>query len=160
MFCKYIEKDSVVLLQPRVYAQRISRVTDIKSCILAIYWHLIIILKNTFFNSEFLKVPSSHCYQSILVIVIFIDQMFRLGQSEISFHIIMVETNFGVRTRESIRFAENIASLLISKWFSTSPLQFISQRIYTFYKTHQTEPNIGNPLNKLKKSSLCDTCNN
>ena len=59
-----------------------------KSCILAISWHLIIILKNNFLNSEFLKVPSSCSYRSTLVTVTFIGQMFYPSQSEISFHII------------------------------------------------------------------------
>jgi len=43
---------------------------------------------------SFKKVPSSHCYQCTLVTVTFIGQMFYLGQSEISFHIIMAESNF------------------------------------------------------------------
>jgi hypothetical protein len=41
-------------------------------------------------------------------IVTFIGQMFYLSQSEISFHIITVESNFGVGTVQTISFAENM----------------------------------------------------
>ena len=56
--------------------------------------------KKTFLNSEFLKVPSSHCNQSTLVTVTFIGQILYLSQSEISFNIINAESNFGVETDE------------------------------------------------------------
>jgi hypothetical protein len=39
--------------------------------------------------------------------------MFYPNQSEISFHIIITESNFGVGTGETICFGENIASLQI-----------------------------------------------
>ena len=39
--------------------------------------------------------------------------MFYLNQSEINFHIIITESNFGVGTGEIICFGENIASLQI-----------------------------------------------
>ena len=78
----------------------------VNSCILAISWQLIIILKKN----------SSHCYQSTLVTVTFIAQMFSLSQSEISFDI-MAELTYGVRISETIHFAENIASLLIFMQF-------------------------------------------
>ena len=79
----------------------------VNSCILAISWQLITILKKN----------SSHCYQSTLVTVTFIAQMFSLSQSEISFDIIMAELTYGVRISEAIHFAENIASLLIFMQF-------------------------------------------
>jgi len=39
--------------------------------------------------------------------------MFYLSQSEIKFHIIATKSKFGVRTGETIRFAENVDSLPI-----------------------------------------------
>ena len=131
---------------------RSSEVNSLQSSILAISGYLIIILKLTFLNRKFLKAPSSHCYQSTLVTVSFIGQMFYLSQSEFRFHIITVASNFGIG--KTISFAENIASLLISMWFSTSTPSIFSQWMYTFYKTHRTEPNTRNLLKNGEKSSL------
>ena len=58
-----------------------SGVNGLKSCILAISWNLIIILKNTFLNNELLKTPYSDSYHSTLVTVTFIGQIFYLNQS-------------------------------------------------------------------------------
>ena len=58
----------------RVWGQlmhRSSEVNGLKSCIRAVSRHLIIIIKNTFFNREFLKVSYSHCYQNKWVTVNF-----------------------------------------------------------------------------------------
>ena len=48
------------------------------------------------------------------------NQMFYLSQSEISFHIITTESNFGVWTGDTIHFGDNIAFLPTLTWFSTS----------------------------------------
>jgi hypothetical protein len=51
--------------------------------------------------------------KSILETVTFIGQKFYLSQSKIKFHIIATKSKFGVRTGETIHFAENIDSLPI-----------------------------------------------
>jgi hypothetical protein len=63
-------------------------------------------------------VPSSHSTllprdKGILETVTFIGQMFYLSQSEIKFHNIATKSKFGVRTGETICFAENVDSLPI-----------------------------------------------
>jgi hypothetical protein len=45
--------------------------------------------------------------------LLFIGQMFYLSQSEIKFHNIATKSKFGVRTSETICFAENVDSLPI-----------------------------------------------
>ena len=70
-------------------------------------------------NSEFFNVPSSHCYQSTIVTVTFIGHMFYLSQSEINFYIITAESNFEVRTGETIRCFLNIVFLQIFMRFTT-----------------------------------------
>ena len=110
-----------------------SGVICLKSYILAISRHLIIILRNTFWNSKILKAPSSH---------------FTIAHSNSNFHwqnvlsqpIINQHTNqsqwntFGVGTAKTICFAENIASLQIATWFSTSSPQFFINEFTCFIK--------------------------
>jgi len=78
-------------------------------------------------NSEFLKAPSSHCYQSTLVTVTFIGQKFSLSQSQINLHITAI-SNFSLKTGETIRFAENIASspVFFLTVFDLTPLNVFS----------------------------------
>jgi hypothetical protein len=59
--------------------------------------------------------------------------MLYLNQSEISFHIIITESNFGVGTGETICFGENIASLQIPH------SQFLLNKFTSF--TNTTAPN-------------------
>lgn len=124
-------------------ATRSSVVNGVKYCILAIFWHSIIILKKDFFEQgvDILSLLyRSKSGQHTLVTIMFIGQMFSLSKSEISFHFIMAESNFWVGIDEMIRFAKNITSM----WFSTSsPLPWLFLHVI---QPHRTELNSGNPL--------------
>jgi len=57
-------------------------------------------------------VPCFHCIQSTQVSVMLTGQVFSLRQTEISFHFVMVESNFGVGIGKTIHFV-----LWCSLWF-------------------------------------------
>ena len=118
-----------------------------KSCILAIFWHLIIILKNNFLNSEFLKVSSSCSYRSTLVTVTFIGQMFYPSQSEISFHII--KRNLILQS-ETLKLSVEKSLLHQFYSFRPHPLDFFSTNLQILQK-HWTKPNSENQLKMVKK---------
>jgi len=59
-------------------------------------------------NSDLLKAPNPHCYQTTLVAINVIGQMCYFSQSEISFHIIIVESNFGVGAGNDVFLNEQL----------------------------------------------------
>jgi hypothetical protein len=116
-------------------APRSSVVNGLKSYILTISWHLIIIRKKKHFLEEwvfnifslltFFVAPCSHCYQSTLVTVTFIGHMFSLSQSEISFYFM---TDWW-----------NHPSCRKCRFFAVFDLIIFYQQTYTFYKTHRVK---------------------
>ena len=109
-----------------------------------------------FLNSEFLKAPLSHCYQSPLITATFIGQLVYLMSNRISLHIITMES----KSWNLWNYLFYWKHCFFTDFYMVfDPLNFFLT-IYMFYKTNQTEPYSRNPLKKQEKQSLLHILHN